>query len=135
MRRLSYSSHLRHVLVATLLVLTAVLSGCSGWRALPEAGIEQEHSNLIQQRVRFYTEESVISMQVIDVQYPYVMGRDYTHGWRDPIQVDLREVTRIEVYNPGNPAFRRFVKIGVVVTVSLAALALALAAMGANIVF
>lgn len=90
------------VLATTLAYAVTVLPGCTRWEQIPAADIEsteQEH-DLVGMKVRVYTADETIDMIVSKVQYPWLIGNDYTNGYYPAVRVNLDEVTRIETERP-----------------------------------
>ena len=88
--------------LATLLIITFSTSiGCSTWRPTPAIDMTRDDAaGLKGKRVRFHTDDGVVTMLVKRVEFPYVYG--VQRLWPSArvesieIRVDLREVNRIE---------------------------------------
>jgi hypothetical protein len=93
----------RGIVVATALAYAvAVLPGGGRWEQIPASDIEStepEHE-LVGKKVRVYTADETIDMIVSKVEYPWLIGNDYTNGYYPVVRVNLEEVTRIETEHP-----------------------------------
>ena len=100
---------LRLLTAFTILTFSSTF-GCTTYRRIPVESITpDEATTLVDKRVKLYTKGGMYSLTVNRVEYPYVHGTkikrsrdsdDSTTDGTAEIRVDLREVTKIELYDP-----------------------------------
>ena len=120
------AKRIRRRLIITLTILTfSCTFGCATYRRI-ESITPDEAETLVDKRVKLYTDGGMHSLTVTRVEYPYVHGtsREDTFVFWEydipcPLCVDLREVTKIEVYDPRREAARLGLILGVVALLAI----------------
>ncbi len=85
-------------LFALTLYLPCALS-CSHWEPMPIRDLEATSGTLSGKRVRFYEPGHTWDILVQQVEYPMVRGPKYKEAKSQLYEVDLRNITGIEIYH------------------------------------
>jgi hypothetical protein len=84
--------------ILTLIFQLFFVVGCSSWHDVPVENISPENNSLLNQRARFYENTRMWDIYVQKIEFPFVSGAPVNDRYGPLLDVDLRKITKIEVY-------------------------------------